>query len=97
MKVRFARKCKHVKGKPVVKMVKMSYGWQVMVTMVCPVCGRIYRELPGKGPMITDMVDAEKPEDKPVEQVIEKEEKIREKVEKKKEKKSVKDKLKEIF
>ena len=44
---------------PTVQIVPMRYGYQVEVTVKCKHCGKPYRELVGKGAMVSDVVKAE--------------------------------------
>jgi len=59
MKGRFSQKCQCKRTPPVVNIVEMTYGYQVEVTGKCSVCGRPFKELQGKGGMVTNIPSKE--------------------------------------
>ena len=66
MKARFAKRCDcDVSGKIVTEKANMTYGYQIETVVQCPKCGKIFRELPGKGPVISDI---KTPEEKAAEE-----------------------------
>lgn len=70
MKARFVKKCKcDVKGEEKVNVVPMTYGYQIEVTVVCPECKKEFRELTGKGRMVSNIGKAPVKTVEPPEQV----------------------------
>ena len=89
MKVRYVQRCRCKRTRPVVKVVEMSYGYQVEVVAKCKKCGMVYKELKGKGEMVTDLRDEtweevtkkrKKVEKEPTEPAFKKEEGLKEKL-----------------
>ena len=56
MRNRFVKRCQCKITEPTIEIVPMSYGFQVDVSVKCSECGKPYRELVGKGSMVSNII-----------------------------------------